>query len=167
MKLRSAVLKAAIAASILSMTNAAMAGGTQTIAVSANVISKCTVTTPNATLAFGPLDPVVGGTVNAVYTSATGFKCTNGAPYSVSSDDGLWFSSPGGANNRMKLSSAADCSTATNCIRYTLTSVTSGTGAGMSTNISFAVTGQTTTADYQNAAFGNYADTVILTVVGL
>ena len=39
-----------------------------------------------------------------------------------------------------------------------------GTGSGMSTNISFAVTGTTGLVDYQNAAVGSYADTVILTV---
>ena len=34
----------------------------------------------------------------------------------------------------------------------------------MTNNISFNVTGQTTQADYQNAAAGSYADTVTLTV---
>jgi spore coat protein U-like protein len=101
--------------------------------------------------------------VNASWTGGT-FRCTNGTAYTITSDDGLWETASGGANNRMKLSSAADCSTATNCIRYTLGSVTSGTGSGMTTNISFAVTGQTTQADYQNAAAGSYADTVTLTV---
>ena len=53
---------------------------------------------------------------------------------------------------------------ATNCVRYTLTKAANGTGSGMTTNISFGVTGQTLIADYQNAAQGNYADTVTLTV---
>ena len=53
-------------------------------------------------------------------------------------------SSSGGTNNRMKLSAATDCMVATNCIRYTLTSVTSGSGAGhgVDNEISFNVTGQ-------------------------
>jgi spore coat protein U-like protein len=45
-----------------------------------------------------------------------------------------------------------------------MTSATNGTGAGISTGISFNVTGQTTAADLVNAPAGNYADTVILTV---
>jgi hypothetical protein len=163
LKSRSAVLKAAIAAAVLSVTGAALAGGTHVITVSASVTGVCVVNTATSTLDFSAINPSSAGPVNAVWTGGT-FKCTNGSAYTVTSDDGLWETASGGANNRMKLSSAANCATATNCIRYTLTNVASGTGAGMSTNISFAVTGQTTQADYQNAAAGNYADTVTLTV---
>ncbi len=160
---RTSFLNAAIAAAIISISGAASAGGTNTITVSASVTGTCVVNTSTSTLAFGALNPGSGGTVNVAGSAAT-FRCTNGTPYSVSSNDGLWFSATGGANNRMKLSSATDCTSATNCIRYTLTSATAGTGAGMTTNISFNVNGQTTLADYQNAAAGNYADTVVLTV---
>ena len=45
-----------------------------------------------------------------------------------------------------------------------MTKAANGTGSGMTTNISFGVTGHTLIADYQNAAEGSYADTVILTV---
>jgi spore coat protein U-like protein len=163
LKLHNSFVKAAIAATIFSVTGAALAGGTHTIAVSASVTGTCVVNTANSTLAFGPLDPGSGGTVNAVWSGGT-FRCTNGSAYTITSDDGLWESAAGGANNRMKLSTATDCSVATNCVRYTLTKAANGTGSGMTTNISFAVTGQTVIADYQNAAAGNYADTVILTV---
>ena len=101
--------------------------------------------------------------MSAVWSGGT-FKCTNGSAYTITSDDGLWESAAGGANNRMKLSTATDCTVTTNCIRYTLTKAANGTGSGMTTNISFNITGQTTQADYQNAAVGNYADTVTLTV---
>jgi spore coat protein U-like protein len=160
---RSALLNAAIAAAVISLAGTASAGGTNTITVSASVTGTCVVNTTTSTLAFGTLNPATGGTVSVAGSAAT-FRCTNGTPYTVSSDDGLWFSSTGGANNRMKLSTATDCTTATNCIRYTLTSATSGTGTGMTNNISFNVNGQTTLADYQNAAAGSYADTVVLTV---
>jgi hypothetical protein len=159
---RDALLKAAIAA-LIGVTGAASAGGTHTIAVSASVTGVCKVNTANSTLGFGALDPAAGGTVNAVWSGGT-FSCTNGTGYTITSDDGLWESAAGGANNRMKLSSATDCSVATNCVRYTLTKAANGTGSGMTTNISFGVTGQTLIADYQNAAQGNYADTVTLTV---
>jgi spore coat protein U-like protein len=156
-------LKAAIAVAVIAVTGAASAGGTHVISVSASVTGACVVNTATSTLDFGTLNPVSGGTVNATWSGGT-FRCTNGTTYTVASNDGLWESSSGGANNRMKLSTASDCTTATNCIRYTLTSNTGGTGSGMTTNISFAVTGQTTLADYQNAAEGSYADTVTLTV---
>jgi len=147
----------------------ASAGGSHVITVSASVTGVCSVVDATSTLAFGALDPVSGGTVNAVWSgTASGgkFACTKGQPYTVSSDDGLGKSSSGGANNRMKLSTATDCTVATDCIRYTLTSVTSGTGAGfgVGNRISFAVTGQTTNPDYLNANVGSYGDTVTLTV---
>jgi hypothetical protein len=156
-------IRAALAAALLAIAGSAGAGGNHVIAVSASVTGTCVVNTAASTLAFGALDPAVGGTVNATWSGGT-FRCTNGTAYTVASDDGLWESAAGGANNRMKLAAASDCSVATNCIRYTLTSATAGTGAGMTTNISFVVTGQTGTADYQNAAQGAYADTVTLTV---
>lgn len=163
MNKRNLLLHAAIVAALLSTTGIALAGGTHTIAVSASVTGTCVVNTSNSTLAFGALDPGSGGTVNAVWSGGT-FRCTNGTAYTIASNDGLWASATGGANNRMKLSTATDCSTATNCVRYTMAKAANGTGSGMTTNISFAVTGTTGLVDYQNAAAGSYADTVILTV---
>ena len=163
MKLCHRFLCAAIAATTISAAGTAVAGGTHTIAVSASVTGTCVVNDSNSTLAFGTLNPATGGTVNATWTSGT-FRCTNGTAYTITSNDGLWESGTGGANNRMKLSTATDCTTATNCIRYTLTSATSGTGTGMTNNISFNVTGSTDLSDYTNAVAGSYADTVILTV---
>lgn len=163
MKVRQSLLALVLAVAAASPLQMAWAGGTHTIAVTASVTGTCVVNTSNSTLAFGALDPGSGGTVNATWSGGT-FRCTNGTTYAVSSNDGLWESGSGGNNNQMKLSTATDCATATNCIRYTLTSVTGGTGTGMTNNISFNVTGQTTLADYQNAAEGSYADTVTLTV---
>ena len=163
MNQRSAFLKAAIAAALISATGAASAGGTHTITVSASITGTCVVNPATSTLAFGTLDPATGGTVNATWSGGT-FRCTTGTPYTITSDDGLWEASAGGANNRMKLSTATDCDVATNCIKYAMTKAANGTGAGMTTNVSFAVTGATVIGDYQNAAAGSYSDTVILTV---
>jgi spore coat protein U-like protein len=163
LKLRSAVLKAAIAAAALSMTGAALAGGTHIITVSASVTGVCLVNTATSTLDFGAINPSSAGPINAVWSSGT-FRCTNGTAYTVTSDDGLNETGTGGTNNRMKRVGAGSCAVATDCIRYTLTNVAGGSGLGMTTNISFAVTGQTTQADYQNATAGTYADTVTLTV---
>src|SRR5262249_43345064 len=130
-----------------------------------NVTGVCKIVDATSTLAFGALNPATGGTVNAIWSGGK-FSCTNGQAFTITSDDGLWESSAGGANNRMKLSTATDCSVATNCIRYTLTSVTAGTGTGhgVAQQLSFGVTGQTLIADYQNASGGSYGDTVTLTV---
>lgn len=162
MKMRHALLGNLLAVAVSSL-QPALAGGSHTVAVSATVTGTCVVNTSSSTLAFGTLDPASGGSVNATWSGGT-FRCTNGTSYTVSSDDGLWESGSGGSNNRMKLSSATNCSTATDCIRYTFSSTTGGTGAGMTTNISFSVTGSTGISDYQNAAAGSYADTVTLTV---
>lgn len=158
-----------VAGMLAAAAGVASAGGTHVITVSASVTGVCSVVDATSTLAFGALDPVSGGTVSAVWSgTASGgkFACTKGQAYTVTSDDGLWESSSGGANNRMKLSTATDCSVASDCIRYTLTSVTAGTGGGfgVGNRISFAVTGQTTNADYLNANVGSYGDTVTLTV---
>lgn len=158
-------MKILVAGVLAAIAGMACAGGTHVITVSASVTGNCKVVDATSTLAFGALDPAAGGTVNAVW-SAGKFSCTKGQAFTVTSDDGLWKSASGGANDRMKLSTATDCTVATNCIRYTLTSVTAGTGAGhgAGNTISFAVTGQTLIADYQNANVGSYADTVTLTV---
>jgi len=153
----------ALAAAVFALAGTASAGGTHTIGVSASVTGTCVVNPGGSTLAFGALDPGSGGAVSAVWSGGT-FRCTNGTAYTITSDDGLWESAAGGANNRMKLSTATDCSVATNCVRYTMTKAANGTGSGMTTNISFGVTGSTALVDYQNAAAGSYADTVTLTV---
>jgi hypothetical protein len=162
MKVRHPLLALALAAA-LSPLQLAWAGGTHQVSVSASVTGTCVVNTATSTLSFGALNPGTGGTVNAAWSGGT-FRCTNGTTYTVSSNDGLWESASGGGSNRMKLSTATDCSTPTNCIRYTFGSAAGGTGSGMTTNISFNVTGTTNLADYQDAAEGSYADTVTLTV---
>ena len=159
-------IKFLLAGALATTAGIASAGGTHVITVSASVTGVCKIVDATSTLAFGALNPATGGTVNAVWSGGK-FSCTKGQAYTVTSDDGLWESASGGANNRMKLSTATDCTAATNCIRYTLSSVTSGTGNGTgggANDISFAVTGQTLIADYQNANVGSYADTVTLTV---
>lgn len=146
----------------------AAAGGTHVITVSASVAGVCKIVDATSTLGFGTLNPATGGTVNAVWSGGK-FSCTKGQAFTVSSDDGLNESAPGGGNNRMRLTGAvgAGCTNAYECIRYTLTSVTSGTGLGIgggANDISFNVTGQTLIADYVNANVGNFSDTVTLTV---
>ena len=158
--------RAAIAAGVLGLASTgAQAAGTHTISVSATVAGVCVVLGANttSTLQFGLIDGSMAGPFNGTWSGGN-FRCTNGVTYTVTSNDGLWETAAGGAANRMKLSSAANCTTATNCIRYTLTNTAGGTGTGLLNDISFNVTGQTTAADIASAPAGSYADTVILTV---
>ena len=87
MNRRNALLKAAIAATLIGVAGAASAGGTHTIAVSASVTGVCKVNTANSTLGRCPR-PGRGWNGNAVWSGGT-FSCTNGTGYTVTSDDGL------------------------------------------------------------------------------
>ncbi len=160
-------LATALVAGLVGFSGAASAAGTHAVSVSASVNQVCQIIDATSTLGFGALDPAAGGVVNAVWSGGS-FRCTKGSTFTVTSDDGLWESAAGGANNRMRLTGAsgAACANAYECIRYTLTKVATGTGTGLgaSNNLSFAVTGQTALADYTNANFGGYTDTVTLTV---
>src|SRR4030095_9047389 len=95
-----------VGAMLAATAGIASAGGTHVITVSASVTGVCSVVDATSTLAFGALDPVSGGTVNAVWSgTASGgkFACTKGQAYTVTSDDGLWESSSGGADTRSEL----------------------------------------------------------------
>jgi len=157
--------KVALAIATFALANVAGALGTHQVNVSASVLGICVVIDASSTLAFGTLNPATGGTVNATGSSAS-FRCTQGQTFTITSDDGLNESAAGGANNRMRLTGAtgAGCTNAFECIRYTLTHTSTGTGTGLLNNISFAVTGSTGIVDYQSAAVGSYTDTVTLTV---
>lgn len=160
-------LVAAIAAGMMGFTGAASAGGTHAVSVSASVNQVCQIIDATSTLGFGALDPATGGAVSAVWSGGS-FRCTKGSTFTVTSDDGLWESAAGGGNNRMRLTGAVGvgCANSYECIRYTLTHVATGSGLGhgAGNNLSFAVTGSTALVDYTNANFGNYTDTVTLTV---
>jgi spore coat protein U-like protein len=160
-------LAAVIAAGMIGFTGTVSAAGTHQVDVSASVNEVCQIINATSTLGFGALDPAAGGAVSAAWSGGS-FRCTKGSTFTVTSDDGLWESAAGGANNRMRLTGAAGaaCANSYECIRYTLTKVATGTGLGHGAgmNISFAVTGATALVDYTNANFGNYTDTVTLTV---
>src|SRR5437899_12714602 len=159
------ICSGALVGAAMAVAGQAHGAGTHVVAVSANVLSVCAVIDAASTLDFGTLNPATGGSVNAVWSGGN-FRCTAGTTFTVASDDGLWESASGGANNRMRLLTGlgVGCATAAECIRYTLTRVSTGTGSGLGTNISFAVTGSTGISDYQNATLGIYSDTVTLTV---
>jgi spore coat protein U-like protein len=97
----------------------------------------------------------VGGDVNA--STSTTFWCTKNADYSVTDDDGLYEGVAG--SQSMKHASSNEY------IPYTFSySPTTGTGQGRTTDITLNISGTVTFANYQNAAAGDYGDTVVLTI---
>ena len=141
---------------VLVFSGVAMAADTNTVTVTANVVGTCRFNSAASTLAFGGLDPSTGLDVNA--STSTTFWCTKNATYSVSDDDGLYET---GANaNRMR-----HATTLTEYIPYSFSySPTTGTGNGRTSAITLDISGTVTFANYQNAAAGDYADTVVVSI---
>jgi len=141
---------------VLVFSGVAMAADTNTVTVTANVVGTCRFDTATSTLGFGALDPGIGGDVNA--STSVDFWCTRNASYSISDDDGLHESGVNG--NRME-----HTTTSGEFIPYTFSyNPASGTGNGRTSLITLNIGGTVTFANYQNAAVGDYADTVVLSI---
>jgi len=150
------LLGLAMVLGLVLLTGVAFAADTHTVTVTANVVGTCRFNSATSTLAFGSLDPGVGGDVNA--STSTTFWCTRNASYSITDDDGLYET---GVNaNRMR-----HATTLTEYIPYTFSySPTSGTGNGRTSPITLNINGTVTFVNYQNAEAGDYADTVVLSI---
>lgn len=135
-------------AMVVGMSGAAMAAGTNTVAVSGTVLGTCTIT--GGTAAFGNLDPAGAGVVNATVSDPQ-VTCTNGAPFAITDDKGV-----NGGGTVYKMAKGTDL------ITYSLSYAASGTGTGGAVNI--GLTASVAQVDYQNKPAGNYIDTVTLTV---
>ncbi len=131
-----------------------IAAGLNTLTVSANVVGTCKFNSATSTLAFGALDP--SSVADATATGSTTFWCTKGAIYTLSNDGGL--NNSGGP--RMKHAALAEF------IPYALTLTPSAaTGSGPSIPITLTIDGLISNADYVNASAGDYADTVVISVI--
>ena len=140
---------------VLVLGRMAMAGDTNTVTVTANVVGTCKFNSATSTLAFGALDPSSGAPASA--TASPTFWCTKNATYSVSDDDGLYEVAAG--SQSMKHASLNEY------VPYTFTyNPTTGTGQGRTTNITLNVSGTVAFADYQNASAGDYGDTVVISI---
>jgi len=138
------------------LTGVAFAADTNTVTVTANVVGTCRFNSATSTLGFGALDPGIGGDVNA--NTSTTFWCTKNASYSITDDDGLYDTGPNA--NRMR-----HATTLTEYVPYSFSySPATGTGNGRTSPITLDISGTVTFASYQNAAAGDYADTVVLTI---
>lgn len=154
--MRKLVVLAMVLGLVSVLGSTAFAQQTNTVTVSANVVGTCRFVSPTSTLGFGGLDPSSGADANASATAT--FWCTRGAAYSITDDDGLYET---GANaNRMR-----HTTTSTEFIPYSISyTPATGTGSGPQTPITLNISGTVTFANYQNAAAGDYSDTVVLTI---
>jgi spore coat protein U-like protein len=141
---------------VLGLGSGAMAADSNTVTVTANVTGTCRFSSPTSTLAFGALDPGSGNPASAATT--TNFWCTNGTAYTITDNDGLYFTGPNA--NRMR-----HATTLTQFIPYTFSyNPASGNGSGPGTPITLTISGSILFASYQNADPGDYSDTVVLSI---
>ena len=124
--------------------------------VTANVVGACQVSTPPTGLAFGALDP--SAPVAVADADTLEYWCTKGATYTISDDAGLW---DGGGSNKMR--HATDV---TEFIAYTMTLTDNGTGTGVgpTSPTVLDIAGNIAAGAYTNSLFGDYADTVVITI---
>ena len=143
----------AIMAIVLTMAGFAMAGDTETVAVTATVTGTCQFNSGGA-VAFGALDPIAAPDVWGTVTQPA-FWCTKNASWAISDDNGV---NETGTTHRMLDAVSGDL------IPYTFTYTASGTGAGKGTPISMDIASQVLGANYINVSAGSYSDTVTLTI---
>lgn len=140
----------------LAATGIAYAADTSNMTVQAAVVGSCKFnSTPM--LDFGNLDPA--NATNGSGSSTISFWCTKGSSYTVTAGNGNNYN-VGASSRQMKGPGASDL------MKYSLTlpAAATGTGAGKSTAITFAVTGSVANVDYINQTVGSYTDTVQMAV---
>ncbi len=138
----------------------ALAASSAAVTVSAVILtrSNCRFITAAAALPFGDLDPA--NPVDVTLSVPVRFRCNGGPPmavYQVTDDDGTAETGPDA--NRMRHATLPGT-----FLPYTFAvSPASGT-IPRNTPQTLTVTGTVRGADYQAAAPGDYADTVVLTI---
>lgn len=146
---------------ILITTGIGHAADSNVVSVTATVLSKgnCKFTSKTATLDFGSLDPAnpIDKSVNTTII----YRCQaqGNAPitFAITDDNGLYESGPNAPRMR-------HTTQLTEYLSYSLTlNPTSGTAPKV-TEFPLTVTGTVRGVDYQNAAMGNYSDTVVVSI---
>lgn len=130
------------------------------ITVSAVVLSKsnCKFSSASAALAFGTLDP--GNPVDVTVSTTVGFRCMGSAPiatFLITDDDGMHETAPN--RNRMQRTSLP-----ASFLPYGMTLSPATATVPKNAPQILTVTGTVLGVDYQNAAAGTYADTVVVTI---
>ncbi len=150
-----------VALSVLLLAGSTGFAGTGTVSVSATITSGgfCWITTNNANLSFGVLDP--GSPVDVTRTTTLNFRCLglSSVTYAVTDDDGLYETGPD--RNRMRRTAAPVA-----YLPYSLdVSPRSATVSGNPFVLrTLTISGTVQGADILGANPGNYSDTVLLTI---
>lgn len=145
----------AVALAIVAMAGTAMAAGTNTLTVNANVVGTCKFSAAASTLAFGAIDPTVGANVTGSTTAQ--FWCTKGVVAdTITANNGANWS---GTSRQMKDVVSGDL------INYGVALVKDANpNVGPGTPRTLTVNGSILGADYTSKTAGNYSDTVTLTI---
>ena len=123
--------------------------------VSGSVSTTCSVSQAAGAMTF-VIDPSVAGVTSAVISPDMQIKCTKNANVAITS-----WSACGGA--APALDSAYPACGGTK-IPYTFNFLNNVTGQGFGTGIALNIGGSTASANYENAAVGNYSDLQTLTI---
>lgn len=150
MKHLSTSLKAIVVASLACAAGLVAAGGTTTLAVTANVSGVCKFSAASTPLSFGTIDP--SGTTDATVSASVVYRCTKDTP-------STGITASGGTSRTM---------TGAGNLPYTL-AITGGTGTGTGfgtggSDLTATVTGTIAATDYQTAAAGSYSESVTLNI---
>ncbi len=148
---------ALLAAVALAIPAGARAGNTATVALTASVIGKCSVTQASGqTLVFtnttGGIDTTLG--TNATASTTITYKCTNGQAPAFA----FTGANDSGGNHRLL--------NGINAIVYTVSSVSGGSGSGFGTGTdkTLTVNGTITSTQYSGAAAATYTDTLTVSI---
>lgn len=154
---------AILAASVLLASAATcLASGSASVAVSASILSQsnCRFRSngPAPALAFGTLDP--SSPLDANATATLEFRCMGSAPqasFVITDDDGLAESGPDA--NRMRHATLP-----LQFLPYRFSYTPASGTVNKNVWTSLTIRGTVLSADFRNAAAGNYSDTVVLTI---
>lgn len=152
MKNNRIILKLFSAALLTCSAGFAAAADSTTLAVTASVDKVCKFSATSTSLPFGVINP--SSTVNAIAKANVLYKCTKGtASLGVTVSGGLTRS----------MTSTATTDTLGYTLAYTGDSQT-GTGFGSGQDLTMAVTGTITPAQFQNVTGAAYSENVTLNI---
>jgi len=146
-----------VGVAVLASGGAAAQSGVVSIAASVLSKSNCKFDNTTGTLAFGSLDPASSGVVTA--STTIGFKCGGSAPnatFSITHDSGLYETAPNA--NRMKHA------TLNEYLSYGVGLSPSSATVPKNSQQTLTITGTVPEAAYQNAHWGAYTDSVVVTI---
>ncbi len=134
-------------------------GQSALISVSAAVVSKsnCKFDTGTATLAFGNLNPSSSG--DAPATATIGFKCAGSAPNAT-----FFITHDSGQNETAPNASRMKHATLNEYLSYSVVLSPSSATVPKNTQQTLTISGTVPEAAYQNAYWGAYTDSVVVTV---